>query len=75
MLAKMEDRWKYDSMNIQDISKQITPSRHIQHTFSTTDINNEIRKKPYNYQKYAVREREKTVGSHFTCKFYNSRTY
>jgi len=34
----------------------------------------EIWNKPCNYEKHAVRARKWTVGSHFTCKFYNNRT-
>jgi hypothetical protein len=61
----MEDGKKYDSMNIQDISKQITLSQHMHHTFPTIDINTEICYKPCSYYKPAVRERKKTCWKSF----------
>jgi len=59
----------------KDISKQTNLSQHKHYTFSTTVTNTEIRNKPCNYEKHTVRVRKLTVGSHFTCKFYNNRTY
>ena len=40
---------KYDTVNIQDISKQITLPQHTHYTSSTTDMNVEIQNKPCNY--------------------------
>jgi hypothetical protein len=72
IVYRVEDWEKYET---EDISKQTNLSQHKHYTFSTTDTNMEIRNKPHNYEKHAVGVRKWTVGSHFTCQFYNNRTY
>jgi hypothetical protein len=58
MLARLEVRWEHDTVNVQDISNQITVSRRMHHTSSTIDMNMEIRNEPRDCLIHAVGERK-----------------